>query len=104
MRWIMKLMTRTNRGLGAMIIDKTSIIIKNDTTTMISNLASRKEVQVKLRHMRNRRRVKMGSAKSAMTNNRNKSTINNLNRHRSRKRTHRTMMSKEDPESRIQGG
>jgi hypothetical protein len=49
-----KPMTRTNQGLGATIMDRTSIRIKNDTTTMISNLAGRKELQVKLRHMRNR--------------------------------------------------
>jgi hypothetical protein len=53
-RWITKPMTRTNQGLGATIMDRTSIRIKNDTTTMISNLAGRKELQVKLRHMRNR--------------------------------------------------
>jgi hypothetical protein len=40
MRWITKLMTRTNQGPGATIMDRTSIIIKNDTTTMINNLAT----------------------------------------------------------------
>jgi hypothetical protein len=42
-RWITKPMTRTNQGLGATIMDRTSIRIKNDTTTMISNLAGRKD-------------------------------------------------------------
>jgi hypothetical protein len=68
-------------------MDRTSIRIKNDMTTMISNLTGRKELQVKLWH------VKLGSVKSAMTNNR-KSTICNLNLHMRRKRTHRTKMSR----------
>jgi hypothetical protein len=71
-RWITKLTTRTNQGPCATIMDR-SIRIKNDTTTMISNLAGRKELQVKLRH------VKPRSVKSAMTNNSKRSTINSLN-------------------------
>jgi hypothetical protein len=89
--WITKPMTRTNQGPGATIMDRTSIRIKNDTTTMISNLARRKELQVMLRYKRNIRHMKLESGKSAMTTNR-KSTISSLNRHRRRKRTHRTKM------------
>jgi hypothetical protein len=54
MRWITKPTTRTSQGPSAMIMDRTSIRIKNDMTIMINNLADRKELQVKLRHMRNR--------------------------------------------------
>jgi hypothetical protein len=80
MRWNMKMVIRTNQGPGAMILDKTSIRIKNDTTTtMINNLADRKELQMKLGYMRDRGYMKLGSAKSVMTNNRKRSTINNLN-------------------------
>jgi hypothetical protein len=39
MRWIMKSATRTNWGPGVTIMGRTSIKIKNNTTTMISNLA-----------------------------------------------------------------
>jgi ribosomal protein S24E len=35
-----------------MIMNRTRIKIKNDTITMINNLANRKELQVKLRYMR----------------------------------------------------
>jgi hypothetical protein len=84
-RWITKPTTKTIQGPSAMIMDKMSIRIKNDTTTMISNLVGRKELQVKLRNMRNRWHVKLKIAKSVMTNNRKRSTISCLNRHRRRK-------------------
>jgi hypothetical protein len=93
-RWITKLTIRTNQSPGATIMDRTSIRIKNDTITMISNLDDRKELQVKLGHMRNRWHMKLGSAKSAMTNNRKRSTISSLNKYRRRKRTHRIKMSR----------
>jgi hypothetical protein len=91
-RWITKPTTRTNQGPGATIMDKTSIRIKNDMTTMISNLAGRKELQVKLRHIRNRWHMKLESAKSVMTNNKKRTTISGLNRHGRRKQTHRIKM------------
>jgi hypothetical protein len=34
-----------NQGPGVMIMDRTSIKIKNDTTTMISNLAEKRAVR-----------------------------------------------------------
>jgi hypothetical protein len=77
-----------------MILNRTSIIINNDTTSMISNLADKKELQIKPRHMRNKCHMKLGSAKSVMTNNRKMSTISSLNRHMRRKRTHRTKTSR----------
>jgi hypothetical protein len=82
-RWITKPTTKTIQGPSAMIMDKMSIRIKNDTTTMISNLVGRKELQVKLRNMRNRWYVKLKIAKSVM--NRKRSTTSCLNRHRRRK-------------------
>jgi hypothetical protein len=33
------------------ILDRTSIRVKNDTTTMVGNLAGRKEMQMKLGYM-----------------------------------------------------
>jgi hypothetical protein len=78
MRWITEPTTRTNQGPSATIMDRTSIRIKNDMTTMISNLTDRKELQVKLRYMRNKRYMKLESVKSVMTNNRKRSTINSL--------------------------
>jgi hypothetical protein len=70
---------RTNQSPGAMILNRTKIRIKNDTTIMISNLASREKLQVKLRYMRIRRHMKTRSIKSALVNNRKRSTINSLN-------------------------
>jgi hypothetical protein len=58
MRWITKPTTRTNQDPGATIMDRTSIWIKNDTTTMICNLTGRKDLQVKLRYMRNRQHMR----------------------------------------------
>jgi hypothetical protein len=54
LRWITKSVARTSQGSHVMILNRTNIRIKNDTTTMISNLVGRKEMQVKLRYMRNR--------------------------------------------------
>jgi hypothetical protein len=85
---------RTNQGLGTMILNRTKVKINNDMTTMISNLVGGKELQVKSRYMRNRRHMKIGSAKSLMTNNRKTITINSTNRYRRRKRTQRTKMSR----------
>jgi hypothetical protein len=65
---------RTNQSSGATILNRTKVRIKNDTTTMISNLASREKLQVKLRYMRNRRHMKIGSIKSVLANNRKMST------------------------------
>ena len=92
-RRITEPMARTNLGPGATILDRTRDRIKNDTTIMISDLTSRKKLQVKLRHIRNRRNVKMRSAKRTMTNNRKRSTISSLNRHRRIKSTQRAKMS-----------
>jgi hypothetical protein len=85
---------RTNQSPGAMILNRTKIRIKNDTTIMISNLASREKLQVKLRYMRIRRHMKTRSIKSALVNNRKRSTINSLNWHRRMKRTQRIKMSR----------
>jgi hypothetical protein len=54
MRRITEPAARTNQSPGAMIINRTKVTVKNDMTTMISNLAGRKKLQVKLRNMRNR--------------------------------------------------
>jgi hypothetical protein len=59
--------TRTNQDPGATIMDRTSIRIKNDTTTTINNLGNEKELQVKLRKMKNRRHMNPRSAKSAIS-------------------------------------
>jgi hypothetical protein len=77
-RWITEVTTRTNQGPDVTIMVRTSNRIKNDTT-MISNLTNRKELQVKLRYMRNKWHMKLGSAKSAMANNRKRGIINSLN-------------------------
>jgi hypothetical protein len=85
---------RTNQSHGVTILNRTKFRIKNDTTTMISNLAGREKLQVKLRYMRNRWHMKTGSVKSALTNNRMRSTIGSLNRHRRMKRTQRIKISR----------
>jgi hypothetical protein len=64
MRWITEPMARTNQGPSATIMNRTRIRIKNDTTTIISNLVDNKKLQLKLRYMRNRRDIKLGSVKS----------------------------------------
>jgi hypothetical protein len=66
MRWIKEPKVRTIQGPGAMIMDRTNIRIKNGAASQ-------------LRYMRNRRHIKLGSVKSAMTNNRKRSTISSLN-------------------------
>jgi hypothetical protein len=57
MRWITEPALRTNHGPSAMIMDRTNIIIKNNTI--------------------------------ALSNNRKRSTISGINRHRGRKQAHR---------------
>ena len=81
MRWITEPMASTNHSPGATILNRARVRIKNYTTTMISNLTGRKELQVKLRHMRNRWHMKMRSIESALTSNRKRSTICCIDRH-----------------------
>jgi hypothetical protein len=61
---------------------------------MISNLASREKLQVKLRYMRNGRHMKTRNIKSALANYRKRSTISSLNQHRRMKRAQRIKMSR----------
>src|SRR3954471_19115307 len=48
----------SNQGLGATILDNTKISIKNDATTRVSKLASREQIHLKKRDMRNIRNKK----------------------------------------------
>jgi hypothetical protein len=68
------------------ILNSTRISIKNDATTRISELASRKQVYLKTRNMRNIRNRKGGSRKDASTRNRERGTIssNNMNKRNDR--------------------
>jgi hypothetical protein len=90
----MKPTARNNQSPGATILNRTKVRIKNDTTIMISNLASREKLQVKLRYMRNGRHMKTRNIKSALANYRKRSTISSLNQHRRTKRAQRIKMSR----------
>jgi hypothetical protein len=57
----LKLSKTVEKSVGATILNRTKVIIKNDTTTIISNLDSREKLQVKLRYMINRRHKKTRS-------------------------------------------
>jgi hypothetical protein len=57
------------------ILNSTRISVKNNATTRISELASRKQVHLKTRNMRNIRNRKEGSRKGASTRNRERGTI-----------------------------
>jgi hypothetical protein len=52
-----------------MILNKGRVKLKNDTTIMTNNLTS-KQLQIKIRNIRNRMDLKMRSVKGYMTKNR----------------------------------
>jgi hypothetical protein len=72
-----------------MILDIIRIGIKDDTTTRISKLSSRKQIHGKTRNKRKIRDRKEGSRKDAMTNNRTISTISSKDIKRKLKRVKR---------------
>jgi hypothetical protein len=76
------------------ILNSTRIRVKNDATTRSSELASRKQVHLKMRNIRNIRNRKGGSRKGASTRNRKRGTISSENINR---------IWKEAPESRYHG-
>jgi hypothetical protein len=67
-----------------MILNNTRISIKNDMTTRISELASRKQVYLKTRDMRNIRKGE--SRKGASIRNRKRGTISSENTNRRNER------------------
>jgi hypothetical protein len=68
------------------ILNSTRISVKNDATTRISELASRKQVHLKTRNMRNIKNRKGGSRKGASTRNRERGTISSENTNRRKER------------------
>jgi hypothetical protein len=78
-----------NQNLGAAILDKTRINIKDNTTTRISNLSNRKQIHGKVRNKRNTRNRKGRSRKGAMTSDRKGSAVSSKNKNRKLKRTKR---------------
>jgi hypothetical protein len=88
------------------ILNSTRIRVKNDVTTRISELASRKQVHLKTRNMRNIRNRKGGSRKGASTRNRKRGTISseNINRRKERAKSgqNRRIRSLMEGSSRIQ--
>ena len=79
----------SNESLCTTILNRTRISVKNDATTRVSKLASRKQVHSKTRNMRNIRNKEGRSRKSALTRNRERSTISSENTKRRIKRTKR---------------
>jgi hypothetical protein len=89
-----------------MILNSTRIRVKNDTTTRISELASRKQVHRKTRNMRKVRNRKRGSRKGASTRNRKRGTIRseniNMRNERAKNRQNRGIRGHMEESSRIQ--
>src|SRR3954467_15251448 len=77
----------SNQGLCATVLDNTRISIKNDATTRVSKLASREQIHLKKRNMRNIRNRKRRSRKGPQTRNRKRGTISRENTDRRRERT-----------------
>jgi hypothetical protein len=88
------------------ILNSTRIYVKNNATTRISELASRKQVHLKTRNMKNIRNKKGGSRKGASTRNRKRGT-RTLTGEKRERRADRIEESKviwkEAPESRYDG-
>jgi hypothetical protein len=61
------------------VLNSPRISVKNDATTRISKLTSRKQVHLKTRNMRNIRNTEKGSRKGASTRNRKRGTISRDN-------------------------
>jgi hypothetical protein len=89
-----------------MILNSTRIRVKNDATTRISELASRKQVHLKTRNMGNIRNIKGGSRKGASTRNRKRGTISsediNMRNKRAKSGQNRRIRSHREGSSRIQ--
>jgi hypothetical protein len=77
----------SNQGLCAAVLNSTRISVKNDATTRISKLTSRKKIYLKARNMRNIRNRERGSREGASTGNRKRGTISRDNTDRRNKRT-----------------
>jgi hypothetical protein len=77
----------SNQGLCATVLNSTRINVKNDGTTRISKLTSRKKIHLKARNMRNIRNRKRGNREGASTGNRKRCTISRDNTDRRNERT-----------------
>jgi hypothetical protein len=75
-----------NQNLGATILDRTRISIKDNTTTRISNLSSGKQIHGKSRNKRNIGNKKGRSGKGVATSDRKGSAVSSKNRKRKLKR------------------
>ena len=79
----------TNQSLGAKILNRARVGIKNYTTTRISKLGSAQEVHGKTGNMRNTRNRERRSGKDVSTSNRQRSAIGSKNIERKIKRSKR---------------
>ena len=78
-----------NQSLGATILNRARVDIKNNTTTRISKLGGGREIHGKTRNMRNTRNRERRSGKSATTSNRKGCDIGSENVDREIKRSKR---------------
>jgi hypothetical protein len=79
----------SNQKLGATILDRNRISIKEKTTTRVSCLSDRMQIHSEARNKRNIRNREGGSRESATAGDRKGSAIGSMNRKRKIKRTKR---------------
>jgi hypothetical protein len=82
-----------NHVTSAMILNIAIIMIKNNTTVMVSDLSSRHKLHDQIRNKKNIRDIKRVRTKRALSNNRKWGTIDGMNsamtiRRMSRMRSH----------------
>ena len=79
-----------NQSLGATILNRARVHIKNNSTTRIGKLGSGKQIHGKTRNMRNTRNRERQSGKSATTRNRKGCAIGSMNIEQEIKRAKRS--------------
>jgi hypothetical protein len=92
--WVTVLGTNTNQMTRAMILNITKIIVKNDTTVMVSNLSNRHKLYGQIGNKRNIRDMKRVRTKYALSSNRKRGTIGGMNSAMAIRRTHNRKMSR----------
>ena len=70
------------------VLDKTGVRVKTNPTAEIGELTHREKLHGKLRNMRNSWNRKVSGQKSALTADRQRSTVSCLNRHRKNRRSY----------------
>jgi hypothetical protein len=83
-----------NQVTSAMVLNIANIMIKNNMTVMVSDLLSRHKLHGQIRNKRNIRDIKRVREKSALSSNRKRGSIDDINNAMTVRRMLRNKMSR----------